>query len=56
MVVPLPIGEPDDVRRLQWIAAETLGGRRGVERREERYSATVSSSGRSFDSLLASGS
>jgi diacylglycerol O-acyltransferase / wax synthase len=23
MVVPLPIGEPDDVRRLQWIAAET---------------------------------
>jgi diacylglycerol O-acyltransferase len=23
MVVPLPIGEPDDVRRLRWIAAET---------------------------------
>ena len=25
MVVPLPIGEPDDVQRLQWIAAETAG-------------------------------
>ncbi len=23
MVVPLPIGEPDDIRRLRWIAAET---------------------------------
>jgi diacylglycerol O-acyltransferase / wax synthase len=23
MLVPLPIGEPDDVRRLEWIAAET---------------------------------
>jgi hypothetical protein len=33
MMVPLPIGEPDDLRRLRWIAGRPPGGRRRVVRR-----------------------